>query len=169
MMISDAGNAVIERAAILALIRELAAVHGVPWELCAAIVEVESAFDPYAIRYESAYRWLVGDETALSATERMQQMTSWGLMQVMGGVAREYGFVGYCSRLCIPRIGLHYGLLHLAKFHRRYPDWHDVIASYNAGRPAKRDGAYLNQGYVDKVLAAWGRYDVPVPIKDTEV
>src|SRR5574337_628443 len=152
-----------DRAELIELIKIRAKTHDLPWELVAAVVEVESSFDPYAIRYESAYKWLVGRDEQLTATERMQQMTSWGLMQVMGGVAREYGFTGFCSRLCIPSVGIYYGMLHLEKYHRRYPNWSETIASYNAGRPVTvpTNGKFVNQAYVDNVLSAWHRYEEP--------
>lgn len=153
---------------ILETIKEMAPKHELPWELVAAIVQVESSFDPYAMRYEPAYKWLVNAE--LSATERNAQMTSWGLMQVMGAVAREHNMTGFLSRLTIPAVGLYYGMIHLAKYRRRWPqDWKDVIASYNAGSPKRTaDMKYLNQGYVDKVLAAWQSFENQVPIKETE-
>lgn len=154
---------------IIALIQELAPNHDLPWELVAAIVQIESSFDTYAMRYEPGYRWIAKED--LSATERTARMTSWGLMQVMGAVAREHNMTGYLSRLTIPAVGLYYGMVHLAKFRRRWPqDWKDVIASYNAGSPRRTaEGKYLNQAYVDKVLAAWQSYESSVPLKETEV
>jgi soluble lytic murein transglycosylase-like protein len=159
----------VDKPAILTIIKGLAPVYTLPWELVAAIVHTESAFNQWAVRYEPSYKYLVGQEGNLSASERMQQMTSWGLMQVMGGVAREYGHTGFCAQLCDPIVGLNIGCKHLAKYRTRYPEWQDVIASYNAGRPVKRDGKYLNQGYVDKVLARWHAFESPIPLKESEV
>lgn len=151
------------------LIKSLAPQYKLPWELVAAIVWTESNCNTWAYRYEPQYKYLLGSEETLTATERAGQMISWGLMQVMGGVAREHGFKGWFPMLCEPTVGLTYGCLHLAKFKTRYPSsWSDVIASYNAGRPVFRDGAYMNQGYVDKVLARWESFDLPIPLKETE-
>lgn len=156
--------------AIIYLIKGLAPHHNLPWELVAAIVLTESSFDPWAVRYEPQYKYLVGSEETLSATERTTQMMSWGLMQVMGGVARERGLKGPLSQLCEPTIGLTYGMLHLARYRTRHPaSWADTIASYNAGRPIMRDGKYLNQGYVDKVLSRWHIFERPIPLKESEV
>lgn len=156
-----------EKADILNLIQGLAPHHDLPWELVAAVVMTESSFNPWAIRYEPDFKYIVGIPTP---TEKAAQMTSWGLMQVMGAVAREHGFKGpYLSELCEPTIGLTYGMLHLAKFRRRYPVWKDAIAAYNAGHPQTLNGKYLNQGYVEKVVNRWGLFERPIPIKETEL
>ena len=68
--------------------------------LIMAIVSVESGGDPCATRYEPHYHYLFKPETFAKLnritenTEIIQQKTSWGLMQVMGGVARERKFIG---------------------------------------------------------------------------
>ena len=154
------------------LIKEAAARRSLPWELVYAICQVESSLNPSAIRHEPRYRWLVGDNETMSPTERQDQMTSWGLMQVMGAVARELGHTGPLSDLLDPPTGLFYGCLHLRRFRAKYDIWPDVIASYNAGSPrrvAGQIGPYVNQSYVDKVLAAWNNLEVAIPLKDSEV
>lgn len=148
-------------------IQACAAEYRLPWELVKAICQVESSMNPWAIRHEPGYRWLVGDSH--EETEHMGQKTSWGLMQVMGAVAREYGFTGHFPRLCVPIVGLEYGCKHLAKFHDRYKTWPEAIVSYNAGRPVKIDGRYRNQEYLDKVLREWAALESPIPLKETEV
>ena len=119
--------------------------------LVAAFCEVESGFNTYAIRYEPHYRWLVGEN--LSPTEEISQKTSWGLMQVMGAVARERGLRSkYLSALTEPKIGIRFGCAHLAWFRdKKGYSGDDMIAAYNAGSPRKKNGIYVNQGYVDKV------------------
>lgn len=125
-----------------------------------AVCQVESALDEWAYRYEPHFRWLVGASDALSATERTGQMISWGLLQVMGAVAREQGFTGPLPSLCFPFTGLRYGMRHLRKFYAKYQNWPDALASYNAGQPKKApDGKYFNQSYVDKVLREWAKYE----------
>lgn len=154
------------------LIRAAASRRSLPWELVYAICQVESSLNPSAIRHEPRYRWLVGDNETLSPTERQDQMTSWGLMQVMGAVARELGHTGPLSDLLDPPTGLFYGCLHLRRFRAKYDIWPDVIAAYNAGSPrrvAGQIGPYVNQSYVDKVLAAWNNLEVAIPLKDSEV
>jgi hypothetical protein len=134
-----------------------------------AFCVVESSLNEWAYRYEPQYKWLVGDVHSISPTERIGQMISWGLMQVMGGVAREHGFNGIFTELCDPTIGLRYGMLHLSKHYAKHKNWPDAIASYNAGSPRKNEaGQYHNQTYVDKILKAWAAYEQHVPLKDSE-
>ena len=154
------------------LIKSSASRRSLPWELVYAICQVESSLNPSAIRHEPRYRWLVGDNETMSPAERQDQMTSWGLMQVMGAVARELGHTGPLSDLLDPPTGLFYGCLHLRRFRAKYDIWPDVIAAYNAGSPrrvAGQIGPYVNQSYVDKVLAAWNNLEVAIPLKDSEV
>lgn len=138
-----------------------------PIECVMAVCMVESSLNPWAYRYEPSYKWLVGQD--LSASERCGQMISWGLMQVMGGVAREHGFTGPYPALCDPMTSLRYGMLHLRKFWAKYQNWPDTLASYNAGRPVRIDGKYQNQAYIDKVLKWWNQYETHVPLKESEV
>ena len=80
-------------------------------------------------------------------------MISWGLMQVLGAVARERGLRSkYLSALTEPMIGIRFGCAHLAWFRdKKGYSGDDMIAAYNAGSPRKKNGIYVNQGYVDKV------------------
>lgn len=161
-----------DNAELTTLIKSAASRRSLPWELVYAICQVESSLNPSAIRHEPRYRWLVGDNETMSPTERQDQMTSWGLMQVMGAVARELGHTGPLSDLLDPPTGLFYGCLHLRRFRAKYDIWPDVIAAYNAGSPrrvAGQIGPYVNQSYVDKVLAAWNNLEVAIPLKDSEV
>ena len=79
------------------LVKTEAPAYGLPWEAVYAFVMTESSGNEYAMRHEPHYRWLFGQNH--SPTERIGQMTSWGLMQVMGAVAREYGFSGHFPAL----------------------------------------------------------------------
>ena len=134
--------------------------HGLPWQLVYAICKVESSLNPWARRPEPRYKWLYGDANVLSSFEVADQKRSWGLMQVMGAVAREYGFTGDLVELCKIPTGLLYGCLHLRKYRSQYTDWHDAIAAYNAGSPRRtQDGRYTNHSYVEKVLREWNYLD----------
>lgn len=138
---------------------ELSAKHSADAEIIGAICMVESAGNTFAMRYEPEWSYLLDVEkwakktNASQATETTGQKTSWGLMQIMGTVAREHGFDDYFPKLCVPEIGLEYGILHFIKFLKQHDDLLDAIASYNAGSPRqKQNGEYVNQRYVDKVL-----------------
>lgn len=128
--------------------------------LIAAIIMAESAGTgwTWATRFEGHYSYVVtpgsyAKKLGISAdTERIHQKMSWGLMQVMGGVARELGFLGYMPMLCQAEIGLRYGCKKLAICMKRFPEDDDAISAYNRGSPEQlTNGDYVNQAYVDKV------------------
>lgn len=175
-----AGDATLDRILDLAATR-----HSLPPGLVLCIAHAESALDTYAIRVEPAYRWLwdvthrrpfpATQQQAATrvppanfpaprgisrSTEWIGQQTSWGLMQVMGAVAREYGFVGHFTALCDPAVGADYGCRHLAQLARRHlvdHGWRGVIQSYNTGSPTSRNNYPAR---VAAVAAELGIHDV---------
>jgi hypothetical protein len=118
---------------------------------------VESAGDTLAVRYESHWKYFVNPElfarlnNITADTERTLQMMSFGLMQVMGGVARELGYRRNLLSLTDPVLAIDYGCRKLAQLKGKYNTTDDIIAAYNAGSPRKNGGLYVNQAYVDKV------------------
>ena len=89
------------------LIRKYAALEKLVPELVVGVIETESAFNRWAAKYEPHYSWLLGDDEREKTdvmkellrkiddrTEWKAQQFSYGLMQIMGAVAREYGFAG---------------------------------------------------------------------------
>lgn len=155
------------------VLRSLIAAHPdrgqLPVEAVLAVTMKESSFREYAIRYEDHYQWLVGDQGTMSVAERLGQKHSWGLMQVMGGLARELGFTGAFHELWTPETGLKYGMLYLNKLYKRHGNWPDTLAAYNAGSVRRVDGKYVNQAYVDAVLKFWNEFETQIPLKSTEV
>lgn len=142
----------------LNLIYDVALDNDIPWTLLAAIVQTESGGDHLAARFEPAFKYVVNVKDFASMnnisqdTELVFQKTSWGLVQVMGGVARELGHKESLLKLLDPELGLKYGCMQLKRIAKRYSERSDIIASYNAGSPVKNlDGNYKNQQYVDKV------------------
>jgi soluble lytic murein transglycosylase-like protein len=99
-----------DNAALITLARAAAAQHALNPALVCAIVEQESAWDPHAIRYEPAFRTRYVAPLGLPPTEEVARSISWGLMQVMGQVAREHGFTAKSlAALCDPATGLAIG------------------------------------------------------------
>lgn len=151
------------------LIENAAKAWGLPPELVAAVVGVESGGNAWAFRFEPAYymRHVAKDASVRSKapcsldSERQALATSWGLMQVMGATARGLGFQGpFLSALTDPATGLEYGCRLLARLRDRLHGkhgWPGVAAAYNAGS-ARFDaaGAFVNQSYVDKIARALG-------------
>lgn len=144
-----------------------------------ALVQVESGGDPYAWNPEPRYRYFwdvkqhrpfrsVTTEEILSEfppkdfpalagdpdQEWWGQQASWGLMQVMGAVAREKGFVGsYLTQLCDSATNLRYGCRHLdTLFTWAKGDQTQALAAYNGGKLGNATRPFRNQSYADRVL-----------------
>ena len=129
-------------------------------DLVYSIINVESGWNPYAMRFEPNYKWLyeyrvyAGLLNITEQTEETLQKMSYGLFQLMGALCREYGFKEELVKLCDPEINLKYGCMHLKKLINKYSNEQDVIAAYNAGTPRKTEGGlFYNQKYVDKVYS----------------
>lgn len=133
-------------------------------KLILSIIAKESSGNPLAMKFEPTYSYIF-KEKELSAkfkgvpdviTETNSQRISWGLMQLMGGKARELGFEGqFLSELLDSNTNIYYGSKLLKRLSNHYKDLRDVIASYNRGSPKKEGGYYSNQTYIDHVLKIW--------------
>jgi soluble lytic murein transglycosylase-like protein len=105
---------------LLALAQQAARTHALWPELVCAVVEQESSWDPWALRYEPGfYERYIEPQVARGAisndTEARARAFSWGLMQVMGQLAREHGFTGpSLAALCDAAAGLEIGCRVLA-------------------------------------------------------
>src|SRR5579864_2482097 len=100
---------------LIALARDAATRGALDPALVCAVIEQESAWDAHAIRYEPGFRARYVAPLGLPPTEEVARSISWGLMQVMGQVAREHGFNGkFLSALCDPAAGLDIGCTVLA-------------------------------------------------------
>jgi len=136
------------------IIEDKAAEFQIDADLIEAFCMTESSGNPHAIRYEDAFYQRYTENMAFSESEDKGRATSYGLMQIMGEVARELGFKGAFTELFDPATGLEYALKHLKRFIVKYQaeglDY--AIASYNAGSPRFDDsGHFVNQKYVDQV------------------
>jgi len=162
------------------LVESAAGRHGLDPNLVEAIALVESGGDPDAwnpepkypylwnVRKGMPFRRLTPEETISKFPpkdfpclagdpdqEWWAQQASWGLMQVMGAVARELKFrKPYLTALCSnPDLNLDIGCAHLAG-HVRWAagDWQRAVRAYNGGR----GGADLPMTvpYIEKVVAA---------------
>jgi soluble lytic murein transglycosylase-like protein len=105
---------------LIVLARKAAAAQSLDPALVCAVVEQESAWNPWALRYEplffAKYVATLYTNNKISASEAYARGFSWGLMQVMGQVARETGFDGlFLSALCDPEEGLAVGCKVLRK------------------------------------------------------
>lgn len=150
--------------------------------LVTAVVMQESGGYPWAWRPEAGYRyfWNVRKNTPFrpvsvaestseippqdfrsmpgagsDAQEWWAQQASWGLMQVMGALARELGFKGpYLTQICEPGLNLELGCTQLAKLMKwANGDTERALAAYNGGRLGNTHRPLRNQQYASEVLA----------------
>jgi len=136
---------------LIALARTTAARHALDPTLVCAVIEQESAWDTHAIRYEPAFRARYVAPLGLPPTEEVARSISWGLMEVMGQVAREHGFsVKFPSALCEPSAGLDIGCAVLAvKISSADGDVSRALTLWNGG---------ANPDYAPQVLARVASY-----------
>lgn len=157
------------------LITQYAEQFNVPAELISSICEVESHWNPYAIRFEPMYQYYDGQKAMKDAkrlfityeTEIMLLKSSIGLCQVMGALARELGHESHLLELTDPKLNLFLASKHLGRLFKKYHGYlDDVIAAYNAGSPQRdtSNGQYKNQTYVNKVKNLLEKYRVVVKL-----
>src|ERR1700732_2467707 len=135
---------------LVAMASRAAAAQSLDPALVCAVVEQESGWNPWAMRYEPAffakYVAPLYTNNKVSASEAYARGFSWGLMQVMGQVAREHGFDPlFLSTLCDPEHGLAIG----CKVLRRKLD--SMAGDTTRGLLAWNGGA--NNAYPAQVLA----------------
>jgi hypothetical protein len=163
------------------MIESHAETFGLQAVLVEALIRVESGYTPWAWNPEPRYRYfwnvrlrkpfraitteeltakfppkdfrsLAGD----ADQEWWAQQASWGLMQVMGALAREVGYLGpYLTALCDPDMNLRLGCEHLARLLAwAGGDDEQALAAYNGGKGGNSQRPFRNAGYAAKVLAA---------------
>jgi len=127
-------------------------------DLVYSIISVESGWNVYAMRYEPTYKWLYyprvfAEKLAITEfTEEHLQKFSYGIMQLMGAVCREYGFEKELVKMIEPENNLIIGCKFIKKLFDKYGNENDVISAYNQGSNKKTEtGSYKNQLYCDKV------------------
>lgn len=138
---------------LIALARATATKHNLDPALVCAVVEQESSWEPHAIRYEPAFRSRYVAPLGLPPTEEVARSISWGLMQVMGQLAREHGFTEkFLSGLCDPSSALDVGCTVLAdKIKAAGGDLTRALSLWNGG---------ANPNYSQEVLAKLDKYRV---------
>ena len=142
-----------DREALELLARSVANNHQLYPELVLAICEQESSWNPWALRFEPEFerRYIHPALPNAPSTAELTLPISWGLMQVMGQVAREHGFKGtFLAELCDPAVGLEIGCRVLAaKLAAADGNVTKALLLWNGGSSA---------GYPQQVLVRAARY-----------
>jgi soluble lytic murein transglycosylase-like protein len=142
------------RADLEAIARERAVAHGLDPALVCGVCEQESSWNPDATRYEDGFYAKYEEPLNLSSTEEHLRSVSWGVMQVMGQTAREFGYTGkYFTTLCSePLQGIEFGCRKLKRcMDKTNGDVVKALLMYNGGS---------NPQYDDLVLARVDKYKV---------
>ena len=75
--------------------------------------------------------------------------TDWGMMQI-----NDKAHAGAFPKAKTDIVyNIEYGAKYLSKQYRRYGNWQDAVAAYNAGSAIVKNGKYINQSYVNYVFA----------------
>jgi len=140
---------------LVSLARRAATTESLDEALVCAVVEQESGWNTWAMRYEpvffSKYVAPLYTTNKVGATEAYARGFSWGLMQVMGQTARETGVSAlHLSMLCDPAVGLAVGCKVLRKkLETAGGDLRKGLLAWNGG---------ANPDYADEVIARIPKY-----------
>lgn len=80
---------------------------------------------------------------------------SYGYCQVKLETAQWMGFDVTAEDLMDKEVNKAVARAYLAYQYKRYNNWGDAVAAYNAGRVKRTKDGLINQGYVDKVFKKW--------------
>lgn len=138
---------------LVALARDFAQRHGLAPALVSAVCEQESSWNLWAVRPEPGFfaKYIHPANPQKPTTEELLESWSFGLMQIMGAVARERGFKGkFLSELLDPATNLDIGCTHMAAYlSAAGNDTHAALQHWNGGG---------DPGYADRVLARMEKY-----------
>jgi len=138
---------------LLSLARTTAETHGLAPSIVCAIIEQESGWNTWAVRFEPEFerRYIHPAHPTAPSTEELCLAMSWGLMQVMGKTAREHGFSEhFLNALCDPQVGLSVGCaVFAAKFTKAGGELERALLLWNGG---------MNVDYPGEVIARIPHY-----------
>jgi soluble lytic murein transglycosylase-like protein len=136
----------------LALARKWAVKYGLDAYLVCAVIEQESAWNPWAVRFEPAFlhEYVKPVDPTYPTTQEITRACSFGLMQIMGLTAMEFGWRGaYLTDLCDPDNGVDFGCRKLQKCFAIHGEAETSLLAYNGGG---------NALYPSQVLARVAHY-----------
>jgi soluble lytic murein transglycosylase-like protein len=138
-------------AKLMELARHSAQAERLAAAVVCAVVEQESNWNRWAMRYEplffAKYVAPLYTNNKMGATEAYARGISWGLMQVMGQTARKKGVASlFLSTLCDPAVGCR---ICCQKLSAAGGDTGRALLAWNGGG---------NPDYAEEVLARTARY-----------
>lgn len=130
------------------IVKRFGCAHSIDELLIYAIILKETSGNTWKTRFEPVY--FEKNKTHLhgtyakklvisSETERVHQCMSWGLMQIMGVVAREMGYDDDLTKLLIPEVGIEWGVKKLDKLLVLHRNTDLAVSAYNHGSPVEND------------------------------
>jgi hypothetical protein len=114
--------------------QQIAGQYGIPSNIFTALIGQESGWNPYAIGTSGEY----------------------GLTQLMDATAASVNASDY---LYDPSANMQGGAAFLSSLYKKYGNWQDALAAYNAGTPSSSAG----QSYAQAVLKAAGASGTAAP------
>lgn len=139
----------------LALAKKWATKYGLDPLIVCAVIEQESAWNPFAVRFEPEFlaHYVKPINPAAPTTQEITRAMSFGLMQCMGLTAIEFGWRGvFLTDLCDPDTGVDFGCRKLQKCFSIHGDDETSLLAYNGGG---------NAFYGKQVLARVAHYEPP--------
>jgi hypothetical protein len=116
--------------------QQIAGQYGIPSNIFTALIAKESSWNPYAIGTKGEY----------------------GLTQLMDATAASVNATDY---LYDPSANMRGGAAYLSSMYKKYGNWQDALAAYNAYTPSSSAG----QSYAQAVLKAAGASGTAAPAK----
>ena len=135
---------------LIALVKQIAPRHALDPGLVCAVIEQETNWHCWDIRYEPDFQSRYVNSQGLDPTSTVARSISWGGMQIMGETAREFGFAGPFASLCDPATGIEVGCMVLAaKLRKAGFDMAKGLQFWNGGS---------NPLYAAQVMARMANY-----------
>lgn len=138
-----------DQLALVSIACDAAVRHGITRGVVCAVCEEESgnrdnvlpnvfeSWNQWAVRFESGFeeRYIKPKVPNIPTTEELTLAISFGLMQIMGQTAREFGYTDrYLTGLCDPATGVEYGCRKLRHcLDRARGDVRSALLFYNGG------------------------------------
>jgi len=140
---------------------------GIDQRFMFALIETESNWNQWAVKYEPGYRWYMEEPDTgrfknSPETNKEMQSFSYGLCQVMGNHFYEQGFTGFCTQLVDPKLNTVIAIKILERHIKKGVKLPmELYAAYNAGSVrVSSSGDFVNQANVDRFMKIYNKTEV---------